>query len=116
MIFCESVIPQKCVHCESILPEADAVDMMMINSEGEAVVTPGPVIFCTGCLDVYAEEAYYSDVAAKFQFNPYSLVGFIDVSALPEEKRFQPLGEDPDADVPLVEFSSLQALRDAKFD
>lgn len=116
MIFCASGIPAKCVHCDASLPSSDVVEMMMINSEGEAVVTPGPVVFCSGCEDVYAEENYYTDVAARFDFNPYSLVGFIDMSLLPEERREQPLGEDAEMNLPLVEFSALQALRPAKLD
>lgn len=116
LILCEQALPGQCLHCEATLPPADVVELMMIDTQGEAVVTPGPIVFCQHCRDAYAEEAYYSGIASRFGFDPYTLVGFIDLSLWPEDKRHLEFGADPELDLPLVEFAQVQALRPAKLE
>jgi len=116
MILCEQDVPMRCVQCDAFLPAAAEPSLMMINEAGEAVVCTGPVSFCTGCQAAYAPEKHYQAIAAEFDFNPFSLVGFLDLAQLPEAQRTQALGEDPEQDIPLVEFQSLEALRTASFD
>ena len=115
-LLCEEVTPQQCVECDTLLPDSQTFPLMMINETGEAVVCNGPVVLCTRCRAAYAQEDFFSRVAMQFQFNPYLLVGFIDLDQLPEDKRNQPLGEDPNAPVPLVEFASFKAMRPASFE
>ncbi len=116
LVMCEDKPPERCVNCEKHLPEAVTESMMMINAQGEAIVCGGPVFLCEGCDSAYVHEPHYSAIAARFEFNPYALVGFLDFDRLPEDKRNQPLGEDPDAEIPLVEFTGMQNLQRAKFD
>lgn len=115
-IFCEGQLPVRCLHCESYLEPPGQYSLMMINEQGEAVVCQGPVVLCPGCKAAYAQEAHYARIAQQFEFNPYLLVGFMDLDAIPEDQRDQPLGEDPDAELPLLEFASFQPLRKAQFD
>ncbi|MEZ0369594.1 MAG: hypothetical protein ACAI44_10945 [Candidatus Sericytochromatia bacterium] len=116
LIMCQEALPARCVHCELHLPAPQQQSMMMINIEGEAVVCTGPVSFCTGCDAAYVEDAYYAGVAQRFEFDPYTLVGFIDYELLPPDKRDIPIGEDPEQPVPLVEFKAMQALKKASFE
>lgn len=116
LILCESHPPQQCILCDRLLPESVERRLMMINAQGEAVVCPGPVQLCSGCEAVYVHQLYYSKVASNFEFDPYTLVGFVDFELLPPEQRDKPLGEDPDMPIPLFEFVAVQALQKAKFD
>lgn len=114
MILCAQDLPVRCVHCDRHLPERQNPSLMMINAEGEAVVCSGPVVFCTQCPAAYAPESHFAAIAASYQFNPYSLVGFLDWSLLPEDQRQQEL--DSEAEIPLVPFASMDALQPARFD
>lgn len=115
-LLCEEAPPQQCIECDVLLPDSETFPLMMINETGEAVVCNGPVVLCTRCRNAYAQESFFSRVAMQFQFNPYLLVGFIDLEQIPEDKRHLPLGEDPDLPVPLVEFASFKAMRPASFE
>lgn len=88
----------------------------MIDAQGEAGVIPGPVQLCQGCDAVYVHEVHYGAIAREFGFDPYTLIGFIDLNLLPEDQRDQPIGEDPDAEIPLLEFTAVQLLQQARFD
>lgn len=114
LILCEQMPPDQCVHCEHFLPESEQQSLMMINAEGEAGICSGPVRICANCPTVYAYEAYYNGIARRLEFDPYALVGFIDYELLPPDKRDQ-IGEDPDL-MPLLEFTSMQALQKARFE
>ncbi|PKL75925.1 MAG: hypothetical protein CVV27_12875 [Candidatus Melainabacteria bacterium HGW-Melainabacteria-1] len=115
LVLCQQHPPTHCVHCEQIMPAKTDQRLMMINAIGEAVVCPGPVQLCAGCDAVYVHETYYSGIAAEFGFDPYTLVGFIDLELLPESQRDQPIGEDPTVPIPLLEFTAVQLLQQAKF-
>lgn len=115
LILCEASPPNHCIMCEKPLPAKEERHFMMINIDGEAVVCPGPVQLCEHCEAAYVHEQYYSHVASKFEFDPYTLVGFVDMDSLTPEQRNQPLGEDPDQEIPLKEFIAVQALKPAKF-
>ena len=115
-LLCEEAPPQQCVECDVLLPDSQTFPLMMINETGEAVICNGPVVLCSRCRNAYAQEDFFSRVAMQFQFNPYLLVGFIDMDQIPEDKRNQPLGADPDVPVPLVEFASFKAMRPASFE
>ena len=116
LILCEQLVPTHCVQCDAHLAGSQTVKLMMIDAQGEAVVCSGPVHFCPGCDAVYALDTYYRAVAERFGFDPFALVGFLDMEMLPPERRDEPLGEDPELEIPLVEFVAMQSLRAAKFD
>ncbi len=116
MILCEIEIPKSCVNCDSFLPAEQHESLMMINPEGEAVVCQGPVVFCPKCKHSYASEAYFLKIANDFGFNPFLLVGFMDLDQIPEDKRHLQLGEDPSLPIPLMDFGSCQALKKASFE
>lgn len=110
LIMCEAQPPEECVLCEHELPQAVQRALMMINAEGEAVVCQGPCWLCAHCSSAYVEEPYFSRIASQFQYDPYALVGFLDLSQIPEDKQHLPLGEDPDQPIPLLEFTGVQSL------
>jgi hypothetical protein len=116
LILCETQPPPRCILCDSHLPKAEQCQVMLINAEGEAVVCPGPVQLCQKCEGAYVNETYYAQVARNFEFDPYTLVGFVDLNQLPPEARDKPLGEDPNVPIPLYEFVAMQALQKAQFD
>jgi hypothetical protein len=103
-------IPERCVLCEHTLAAPEQARYMMINAEGEAVVCQQQTWFCEHCPPIYLDEKALNHVAELFEYDPYALVGFIDDSQIPADKRDLPLGEDPDLPVPLVEFSAVQPL------
>lgn len=107
-------MPSACVRCSRAL-DIRHESLMMINETGEAIVCNGPAHFCSHCPVVYLPEKHYSGVAKLFEMNPYTLVGFLDLNALPEEERNQPLGEG-DGPIPLCEFTSLQPLQQLKIE
>jgi hypothetical protein len=107
-------MPSACVRCSRALDLRDE-SLMMINEIGDAIVCKGPAHFCSHCPAVYLPEKHYSGVAKLFEMNPYTLVGFLDLEALPEAQRDQPLGED-DGPIPLCEFTSLQPLQQLKIE
>lgn len=115
LILCEQTPPDNCVHCEKPLPDPEQQSLMMINAEGEAVICTGPVRLCDHCSSVYAFEGYYAEIASRFEFDPFAMVGFIDYELLPPEQR-DLIGEDEDIPMPLLEFTGMQALQKARFD
>ena len=115
-LLCERIPPQSCIECDALLPDSETLPLMMINQTGEGVVCNGPVILCARCKAAYGQEDFFGQVARQFQFNPYLLVGFMDLSQIPEDKRHLPIGEDPDIPVPLVEFASFKAMQTASFE
>jgi len=115
LILCEVAIPKNCVNCDAILQAAKQESLMMINTEGEAVVCQGPITFCTWS-HAYALESYFLKIANDFGFNPFMLVGFMDLDQIPEDKRHLQLGEDPSLPIPLIDFKSCQALKKASFE
>lgn len=114
LILCEQTPPDVCVSCEKPLPDPESQSLMLINAEGEAVICTGPVRLCASCPAVYAFEAYYAEIANRFGFDPFALVGFIDYDLLPPDKRDQ-LGEDEELPMPLLEFTAMQSLQKARF-
>lgn len=115
LILCEQLPPDRCVNCEQPLAETEQQSLMMINTAGEAVICSGPIRLCPGCPAVYAHDAHYAEIARRFEFDPYALVGFIDYELLPPDQRDQ-IGEDPDLPMPLLEFTGMQSLKKARFE
>lgn len=71
----------------------------------------GDAYFCTACPAVLLKRMHFERAAALGAPGPgegeYAIIGFVDLDAVPEDKRNVPLGEEENP-IPLVEFASIQ--------
>lgn len=114
-IICDVAVPHHCIKCQGTLVD-HAADFMLINSSGEALIGGGIGAFCSQCpVVMFAAKPLHALASQQPDFNPFTVIGLLDLSALPLERQNQRL-EGPDIPLVLKEFASLQPLTAAKWE
>lgn len=114
-IISDVALPSHCIKCQGLLVD-HAADFMLINSTGEALIGGGIGAFCSQCpVVMFESQPLHALASQQPDFNPFTVIGLLDLSALPPARQNQPL-EGPDIPLVLKEFASLQPLTAAKWD
>lgn len=101
--------PDKCPKCDTSL-EAEYHTYLFLIKEGSDVVTfmtgNNGGSFCPQCPVVVLDHEVFAETALAGGSSPnntFTVVGIVDLNAIPEEKQHIPMGDD-DNPIPLVEF------------
>ena len=103
----------QCPNCAQSL-EVSRASFLLLGREGERSIYNDDCRFCPGC-DVVVLNAEYICKVAQLGLptaRSFTVGGFVDLDAVPEDKKRIPLGQKGNP-IPLVEFASFE-WRDRK--
>lgn len=101
-------IPHRCPGCGGRF-RAGGGPFLVVGRGGDAAVVSGEGRFCTGCPIVVLDADHFHEMARLGlpEEREFTIAGFVDLDAVPEDKKRVPLGED-DNPIPFVEFESFE--------
>lgn len=115
-VICYEALPTDCIECGATSFEEQELSFLMINPEGEGIICQNHAHICQGCPRMYLPNAQFHHTAKLFEYDPYAIVGVIDLAIWPKEKQTLPIEPDENGQLPLVEFEKIEALRPAQID
>lgn len=97
--FAADRVPEQCPNCSKQL-DASIESFLLLNREGEKTMVSGEGRFCPGCDVVVLDADHFREMARLGLENTrqFSIAGFVDLNAVPEDKRCLHLGADDKPD------------------
>jgi hypothetical protein len=96
--------PKKCPQCGMSFIQQHQT-FLMVSPDGDGFITSGDAYFCRSCPVVVLEKEHFDAMAEMAGARRYSITGFVDLDAVPKEKRDELLGEE-DNPIPVIPFAS----------
>ena len=101
-------VSARCPECGGRLRKSSEC-FLVISPKGESAITSGEGRFCMGCPVVVLEADHFHEMVRLGlpEVRRFAVAGFVDLDAVPEDKRHVPFGED-DNPIPFVKFESFE--------
>jgi hypothetical protein len=101
-------LSQQCPNCAQPLEVSRAV-MLLLGRNGEKSIFNNDCRFCPGCDVVILDADYIREIAQHGlpTARSFTVVGFVDLAAVPEDKKKIPLGQKGNP-IPFIEFASFE--------